>query len=559
MKKYIKISVVITSFLILVLSSCDSQLEDIPKNQYSEIQVFSTEEGVETAVNGIYAQMQGYDYHGARMRLLLWPHSGKYQSKQVANNDANQLDITNTNLNLNALWVGMWKTINQANLVIKNVEGSGLKNEASSLGQAHFLRAVVYFDLARLFGEVPIRIIPTTKEDIHIAKSSKEEVYNLVIEDLKKAATLLPNRGEYINGRPLKFAANAYLAKVYLTLAGENAAAIQPANFNPVTESEITVATISNFWEEAKKELNEVITNGGYDLTPTYGDLWKNGTESRNTVESIFELQYGNTGAVRTNDIIRDVVLINHPIVAAGTSTFGRIRPNKEMFSDHIIQYSGLSFNGPFIPAGNANAILNLDATIADPRINETYIYNNYAKTTSGANVNLYPRLNRGNNAYAHLNKYKDLNYNGTTTVKNLILMRFADILLLMAEVENEINGPSTAYQYVNRVLTRARNTTTGTTIQPANWTSTSVPDSNTFRERILKEREYELNGEGHEWFDLRRRGLGRFQEQMNHHNNAVTFYNSSGNADFLYQNVDTEMTLPIPLSELSANNLINN
>lgn len=559
MKNNNKIIRLLIVFVTIFFTNCEDQLVDVPENKFSEIQVFSTEEGVETAINGIYAQLQGYDYYGARMRLLLWPHSGKYQSKQGANDDANKLDITNTNINLDKLWAGMWQTINQANLVIINVEGSGLNNENTSLGQAYFLRAIVYFDLVRMFEETPIRLQPTTKDDIHIAKSTKEELYNLIIADLKKAANLLPDRGEYINGRPLKYAANSYLAKVYITLAGENDATQQPTGFNKVTESEITVATISDFWQEAKTELDYVITNGGYELASTYADLWKEGSSSRNSTESIFELQYGNTGATRTNDIIRDVVLQAHPIVAEGTTTFGRIRPNKEMFSDHIIQYSGIDYSGSdFIRAGNNAALINLNQAIADPRINETYIYNNYSRTNNGNNVNLFPRINKGNNAYAHLNKYKDLSYNGTTTIKNQIMMRFADVLLLRAEVENEIAGPTSAYQYVNQVLVRARNTSSGITVQPQDWNATNITTQEDFRERIMKEREYELNGEGHEWFDMRRRGLGRFQEQINHHNAAVNFYNSEGNKDFIFENIETEMIIPIPLSELSANDLIN-
>ena len=110
--------IVFFALIAVFFTSCEDQLTDIPENQFSEIQVFSTEEGVETAVNGMYAQFQGYDYYGARMRLLLWPHSGKYQSKQGANNDANRLDVINTNINLDKLWRGMWQTINQINIVM---------------------------------------------------------------------------------------------------------------------------------------------------------------------------------------------------------------------------------------------------------------------------------------------------------------------------------------------------------------------------------------------------------------------------------------------------------
>ncbi|WP_242205410.1 RagB/SusD family nutrient uptake outer membrane protein [Aestuariivivens insulae] len=552
----ILILLVLTAFGFI---SCNDVLEaEIPKNRYSQVQTFSSEEGVETAVNGMYINLQGYDYYGSRMRLLLWPHSGKYQSKQGANNDANQLDITNTNINLDKLWLGMYQTINIANIIIENVEGSGLNNEASALGQAYFIRGVVYFDLVRMFGEVPLRNKQSTVDDLHLAKSSRETLYNQVIKDFKLAADLLPDRSEQIEGRPLKYAANAFLAKVYITLAGENDATIQPTGFDSVTESEITVASISNFWEESKTELDYVINNGGYSLTATFGELWEDGTVGRNSSESIFELQYGQNSAIRTNDIIRDVVLKDSYLVPKGANTFGRIRPNKEMFSDHIIQYSGMDYTGvDFIPAGKAGNIITLDPALADPRIEETYMYNNYTRTNNGKNVNLFPRVNKGNNAYAHLKKYKESNYDGITTTNNHIMLRYADVLLLRAEVENELNGPSSAYAYVNQVLTRARTTSTGTTLEPANWDATSVPDQDTFRERIMKEREYELNGEGHEWFDMRRRGLGRFQEQIDHHNAAVNFYKSSGNKDFIFNDVETEMTLPIPLSEVSTNNLI--
>jgi len=538
---------------------CDNVLEvEFPKNQYSDVQIFSSEAGTELAVNGMYARLQEYDYYGSRTRLLLWPHSGKYQSKQGANDDANKLDITNTNINLDRLWLGMWQTVNIANIIIANAEGSGLDNESTTLGQAYFIRGIVYFDLVRIFGEVPLSTKPTTGEDLHLAKSPREDIYNVVIGDLMKAATLLPDRGEYQIGRPLKYAANAYLGKVYVTLAGENDADIQPTGFDPVTESEIIATSITDFWEEAKKELDYVIANGGYALTSTYADLWV--PSNRNTSESIFELQYGITGDERTNDIIRDVVLSNSYLVPDGANTFGRIRPNKEMFSDHIIQYSGNDYSGQnFIPAGNNAALINLDPAVADPRIDETYMYNFYTRTDNGNNVNLFPRVaGNNNNGFAHLKKYKDPNYDGTNSNQNIILFRYADVLLLRAEVENEISGPTNAYAFVNQVLARARNTSTGTTVQPADWNTSNVPDKDNFRERIMKEREYELNGEGHEWFDMRRRGLGRFQDQIDHHNAAVIFYGSEGR-DFIFQNIETEMLIPIPLSELTSNNLINN
>ncbi|MDB4297423.1 RagB/SusD family nutrient uptake outer membrane protein [Flavobacteriaceae bacterium] len=542
---------------IILLISCEALLEDnfentlevTPKNQYSLEQVFSSKEGVETFINGMYAQLQSYGYYGARMRLLLWPHSGKYQSKQGANSDANSLNITNNNINSSNLWSQIYSTINLANIIIDNTVGSSLTNKNTSLGQAYFIRAVCYFDLVRIYNEVPLKLKTSTIADINVAKSSKEQLYNQIISDLELASDLLPDRGEYQDGRPLKYAANAYLAKLYITIAGNNDATINVADYNPVTETEIEVKTISDFWEEAKTELDFVINNGGYSLTTTFGEIFEHG--NRNTNESIFELQYGYVGDIRTNDIIRDVIPAAHPSVSTGSNTFGRIRPNKEMFSDHIITYSGIDYTGQnFIPV----ATVTIDETVADPRISTTYIYNSYVRTNNNKTQKVFPELNKGNNAYPFLNKYPDPTYNNTTTFNNLILFRYADVLLLRAEVENEINGPNSSFAFVNQVLARARVTDSSTTTQPADWTIASAPTKEDFRERIMKEREYELNGEGHEWFDMRRRGLGRFQEQVNHHNNAVDFYSSEGNKDLKFSDISSEITIPIPISETSAN-----
>ncbi|MFG6686062.1 RagB/SusD family nutrient uptake outer membrane protein [Mariniflexile sp. HNIBRBA6329] len=553
--------------LIAVLSTsfgCKDTLEDLfddaltdePKNQFTQGQVFSTPQGLETAVNGMYYDLQAFDYYGARFHLLIWPHSGKFHSNQGSNNDATGFATQNTNDNLDKLWAGMYQTVNTINSLIANVENTELPNRDTALGQAYFLRGLTYYNMVRFFGEVPLRITPTSTETLNIAKSPKEDVFNQVFKDFKLASQLLPNRGEYLVGRPIKYAANAYMADAYMWLAGR-----EQADPNYIDESKLTEVNSTNFWVEAKDQLDIVINLGGYSLTQTYAQLWEEGNE--NTSESILELQYGNTGAARTSALLRDVSLQDGPTIPAGAQAFSRIKPNKEMFSDHIIQYSGLDYTGQnFIPAGNNAAIITLNPAVADPRIDATYIYNSYTRTNNGSIRNLFPRQSGNSNfARAFLNKYPDQTYNSTTQATNHIIMRYADILLRRAEVENEINGPASAYQYVNKVLLRARTTATGTTIQPADWNATSVPTKEVFRERIMKEREYELCGEGYEWYDVRRRGINYLQKQVDHHNAAVVFYNSTGgnSGDFILGNVEKEMTLPIPLSEISGNNLISN
>jgi len=133
----------------------------------------------------------------------------------------------------------------------------------------------------------------------------------------------------------------------------------------------------------------------------------------------------------------------------------------------------------------------------------------------------------------------------------------------MLAEAENEINGPADAYQYVNAVLERARDrngngTFESTEINPANWTSTSVPTQEMFRERIMSERRYELLGECNEWFDVRRRGKNYFKSILDYHN---TYQANINNNEYTVAtddaNINRIMLLPIPVSELGSNSTI--
>ena len=119
-------------------------------------------------------------------------------------------------------------------------------------------------------------------------------------------------------------------------------------------------------------------------------------------------------------------------------------------------------------------------------------------------------------------------------------------------EIENEINGPANAYQYVNEVLARARNTANGTTTEPANFSGLTQEE---FRSRILRERQYEMLAEGHEFYDTRRRGYKYFlDEVVTIHNNYPTF---DPRKDFVYPISIKNMLLPIPSIEFSGNRAI--
>ena len=497
--------------LLIINTGCNDFLTETPETFLSEDALFSTEDGLETAVNGLYATFSAPNYYGSGWHTVIMPISGKFFSTQNSNRDAVSLNAAASNTTITRIWSQAYSSINVANIIIQNQENTSvsLSNSESALGHAYFVRAVAYLDLVRLFGGVPIRLAPTTKDELHVARASKSEVVDLILADFEKARERLPETGRSINQRPTKLAINVYLAKLYMTLAGEDGG-------NPA------------FWNNAKDELLPVINNGGYQLTPTFAELFNPGNE--NTVESIFELQYGHTGGIRNSDVVRSFTPSRSTFNDPNLPTFGRIRPNKETFDAHFEQYP------------------------EDPRIAVTFIWESYERN-DGKTQNVYPKKSNGNQGFPLIRKWLDPTYNGTTTARNIIMLRYADVLLMMAEIENELNGPENAYQYVNQVLARARDIDgddVSDVEQPADFTAM---DQATFRNRIMQERFYELLSEGQAWFDTRRRGYQFFLDNVvTPHNTNPTFDNTT---DFMYPEDRKNMLLPIPLAEISGNQSI--
>jgi hypothetical protein len=491
---------------ILLLASC-AKLEEEPTTFFSEETIFSNEEGVESAVNGLYYSIGSFNFYGATFPNLTLPHSGLFFSSQVANTDVTGLNATPSNINVVDLWASMYSSINSANVIINNLEKSNLNlsNKNEALGHAYFIRGKVYLNLMRMFGGVPLRITPASIDNLHKSRSTKQEVTNQIIADLTKAKQLMPDKSTL--GRPAKWAANVALARLYMFLATEDA----------------------QNWAKAQAELQAVIQSGKYKLQPSYASLFQLGTE--NTQESIFEIQYSHTGAARTSDLIRLFTPSGSTYSPANATTFGRIRPNKEVFDAHLVAYPD------------------------DPRIKATYVFNEYPRHNAPVQ-RIYPAVKTGNNGYAVIAKYFDATYNGATSERNYILMRYADVLLMMAEVTNEISGPDAAYTFVNQVLTRARDANgdgTPDATSPANWANMT---KEVFRNRIMQERRYELLSEGEDWFDTRRRGYDFFTTNVvKLHNNHKTFDKTK---DFVYPENTRNMLFPIPLSEISGNQLVN-
>ena len=234
-------------------------------------------------------------------------HGGLGFSDAKNNNVLDQFDISvapSYNNLFNTDWINYYAAIFRCNKVIQAEEtadwGGDLTARGRIIGQARALRAILYFDLARMFGDVPLITVPTEE---NLPRTAASEVYKQIFEDLKYAAANIPanafpldNRKEN-DGRITKYAAEALLARAYLYYTGyygqENDGCTK---------------------QEAIDALEDIINNGGYELEAKYADLFmpactKDASNGTNYAwDTTFKGKYYNNGDWQS-DISKEVIL----------------------------------------------------------------------------------------------------------------------------------------------------------------------------------------------------------------------------------------------------------
>ena len=262
---------------IFLLSACHDYLDIEPLESVSDELAIVDEGSLNTALRGAYRSLGSGGYYGGNYVLLGFVPSGNVEY-QVFNNiqDLNFLPEDGT---FQSAWSAIYQTINITNHIItkapeiKDVNLTPLEQNII-LGEAHFIRALAYFDLARGFGGVPIKLTPTTdlREESYIQRSTLAETYAQVLTDLENAENLLPGVANRIR-----------------------------ANKNTVRALRARYHLYNGQWEDALKYSNDVITlSSNYKLVTPFGFWFRGGVTQ--TEESIFEIAFSpqNTNGLRT-------------------------------------------------------------------------------------------------------------------------------------------------------------------------------------------------------------------------------------------------------------------
>lgn len=525
MKKYLIILAGFIAAVIVVISCNDSFLDEKPRGVFSE-EILINKQGIEGMLIGAYSLLDGAggptnDWFAAASNWVFGDvtsddaYKGTDAGDQIEINPIERYESLPTNGYFNAKWRNQYDGVSRSNDVLRLIDQAEDIQDADRtriIAEARFLRGYYHFEAKRMWNMVPfIDETTVTFSDFATAKvPNDKDIWPMIEADLQHAFDNLPETQSQV-GRVNKWAAGAYLAKVYL---------------------------YQSKFAEAKTLLDNVIANGKttkgdkYALNAEFHTNFR--TSGNNSAESVFAVQNSvNDGAGALNARHGDV--LNFTYTGGPGGCCGFHQPSQNLVNAFQTDANGLpmvdTFNDgpgvksdqgilssqPFTPhTGNLDP--RLDWTVGrrgiphldwGPHPGSSWIRDQVYGGPYSPKKNHYYQEEQGvmTDGSSWTSGYIALNNN---------LMRFADVLLMAAEAEVEAGSLEKAREYVNMLRVRAKNPD-GFVKNPdgtpaANYVineyTTAWTDKDQARKLVRFERRLELAMEGHRFFDLVRWGV---------------------------------------------------
>lgn len=462
--------------LVFLLCSCQKDFVDLTPPSILPVQNFyKTELDIKTAVTGTYGLLR--TNYGAYYLLNEMPsdNAQTYAESEAGIGVFDKLTWQASSAELANLWIDHYNTIAQCNTVIEKADGVTFANSATKdqyIAEVKFIRALMYFNLVRYFGNVPLvlKVLTTEAEAYSYKRSPVAEVYTQIEKDLKDAETVLPvvyslsGTSNPDLGRATKGAAKALLGKVYLQ---------------------------QKKYGDAEIKLKEVVamSPSTYDLLTNYADIFST-----------------------TNEFNKEIVF---------TIQYSRVVPGAAEGSNFAVDFLPQTMPNPPIKGGTASSY----------NIGTVDLYNTFEP--GDLRKDLIGVYNNGATNYYYTKKFQDRDAPSRAEGENnWIVIRYADVLLMLAEALNEQNKPNLALLEVQKVRSRA------------NLTTNLLLNQTDTKALIKKERRVELCYEGHRWPDLI-----RWDDYVTVMTNFKAAYNVAS------MNIDASKKLfPIPSREIALN-----
>ena len=488
MKTIVKL---LSVMLILgTLSACEDALDKVPLDAPSDENFFSNQTELELAINGVYHSLDWRSGSYPYIVLLdnttdlgfLRSDFGGLQTYSRGAHSAQTDAFAET-------WEQMYSGINRANNLLTNMDRA---QEVVSeefyqriQAEAKFLRSYYYFWLTQLYGDVPyVTEIPETLDEAQVSRTPRSEIVDNLLADLDFAAEILPESwGGSDEGRATKGAALALKARV---------------------------ALMNERYEVAAQAAQAVMDLGIYSLYPDYADLFTYAGER--SAEVIFDMPFL-------------VGILDHPLPREqgprNTSSWSRLVPSQFMI-DSYESIDGLPIDesplyDPAQPFENRDP--RLDASIIRPQtLFATYVYETHpdsvetwqivdgvAKRVANQDV-LNPFASFTGYLWRKYTSEADLPNNRSNSELNLILMRYAEVLLNYAEAKIELGEiDDSVLDAINAVRARAYGVDPSATTE---YPAITTTDQSELRTIIRRERKVELADEGFRLLDIHRWGI---------------------------------------------------
>ncbi len=564
--KHKKIFVILASCCLTALSSCSGFLTERPETSMMSSNAYESESDLESHVRGIIAAFHNGEMQVGNMGENLQSSSGLIHFARVAAlTDVRWqclLKLTESSMTINtSMYTGHYTGINRCNVLLEGLESSPVSEayKREIAAEAKFYRAVFYFSLVRLYGDVPLILQRVTSDELGHSRTNYCEVYAQIVSDFKDAWEGMrdSNRVREVSGsqgRPDKWAAKAMLSSVYLQIAlilhvpeNDNFYDASKEGRTPYFDFDGIGADESAAWRLAYDTAKDVIDNGPYALAAKYSDLFQwdgsfvseDGHGAWDSPERIFVVQSNGAASF----LLAKRSLPRYPegaSVQQGSyhNRFGNWRPTRFFFQKWAAVYPGGTRNISVHQTIGGDAI-NIDETIytgsSDPRFAISMFYNSYKRCNDGGTQYIYPEINSiigrksSNGQYVRFNdtnvqiqmypyfrKYNSPTFNGQDNgVADFYYMRLAELYYIAAEAAVRLGNEDEAYDLVEVVHARARKSSpTGTEAAQPKWTRGAMSGDQLVN-AIVWDKLFELCGEGHEFFETHGRGAAWFSEQV--------------------------------------------
>lgn len=499
------------SLIMFTCFGCESFLEEDPRDIIAPENFFANDSDAKQGITGIYSVIKNNSIYG-QAGLDNWYDNGVDIIEPnrthpifavMGNYTLNEVtaDASNQKMSVSDTWQNLYRVILNANVIINRVDGNEAISDAvqtNVIANARFLRALAYWHITNLWGDAPFYTEVLTLEEISsLGRTDKDVILASVLNDLEFAQnnlpSVLPNEQR---GRASKWAAAIIEAKIHMK---------------------------AQDWQLGLVKCLEIINQSPHSLMVNYADVFD--PENEYNSEIIWSLDFAKdvTGqfepafpgsAFAGNNYWRPSLfnprIRDEPAPGEDQNALkAALAANGQEFNGTGLQIASKDFANKF-PTNDLRRSINIMDSYAGIQLNHTYLpkFMNLKFGTS-------PRFNHGDNR---------------------LVFRLADVFLMAAECENELNGPGNAYQYIHPIRQRAYAT-------QAEWELVGLSQQE-FRETIYDERKWELAAEATRRYDLIRWGI-----YLNVVRNAE-FKTYSPNLNIK----DYHILLPIPLNEIQLN-----